>query len=178
MRKLSRFEKFGLMAAVIIACTFFYVKKVYEPQEARLKKTIATLNKVVGQINNLKDVPPAASVKRSLKRYRQDLEELSEQLKGTQMHTGAEREVTKLLSTINGKLARNGLQVNSLTPEGTTTDELLQWNMFAMDLEGSFQGFLNFVQDLKNLKDAVKIEKVQMEKGEHRRLHIQLNLMI
>ncbi len=178
MRKLSRFEKFGLMAAVIVACTFFYVKKVYEPQEARLKKTIATLNKVVGQINNLEEVPPAATVKRSLKRYRKDLEALSDQLQGTQMQTGAEREVTKLLSTINRRMACHGLRVNSLTPGGASTDELLEWNLFQLNLEGSFQGFLNFVRDLKDLKDAVKIEKVQMERGDGRLLHIQLNLMI
>jgi Tfp pilus assembly protein PilO len=178
MRKLSRFEKFGLMAAVIIAFTFLYVKKVYEPQEARLKKTIASLNNVVGQINNLKDVPPPATVKRNLKRYREKLEAVSAKLEGSQMHTGADREVTLLLSAINKKITRNGLRVNALTPGGTSTDELLVWNLFQMDLEGSFHGFLQFMRDLKDFQDAVKIENLQMEKSEDRPLHLPLNLMI
>lgn len=178
MKKLSRFEKFGLMAALIIACTFFYVKRVYEPQEARLKKTIQTLNKVVGEINNLKEVPPAAKVKRILEKNRRELEALNARLEGTLVHTGAEREVTRLLSDINRMMDINGLRVNALVPGGRTTDELMEWNLFRIDLEGSFHGFVNFMKGLRDMKDAIKVEQVRLEKGDNRRLHIKLNLMI
>ena len=41
MRNLTNLEKFGLAAALIIACTFFYMKYMYDPQTRVLKDTLA-----------------------------------------------------------------------------------------------------------------------------------------
>lgn len=178
MRKLSRFEKFGLVAAILIACTFFYVKRVYEPQEARLKKTVQELNKVIGQINSLKEVPPPTTVKRALEADREELDALNQQMKDNRMRTGSEREVTRLLSDINQLMVDHGLQVNALVPDGQVKDDLLEWNLFKIDMAGSFYGFLTFMRELKALNDAVKVEHLQMEKFGDRHLHITLNLLI
>lgn len=178
MRKLSRFEKFGIVAAILIACTYFYVNRVYEPQEARLKKTVQVLNKVIGQVNSLKDVPPQAMVKRRLKANREKLEALEREMKDIRMLTGSEREVTRLLSEINAKMVDYGLQVDSLTPAGQVADELLEWNMFKIDMTGSFNGFLDFMRELKEMPDAVKVERLQMEKNNERQLRISFDLMI
>ena len=32
MKKLTKLEKFGLIAAIIIAGTYFYMGKIYDPQ--------------------------------------------------------------------------------------------------------------------------------------------------
>lgn len=177
MRKLSRFEKFGLVAAILIACTFFYVKRVYEPQEARLKKTVDALNKVIGQINNLKEVPPQATVRNSLKAHREEIEALNGKLDGSLIRMGSDKGVTRLLSDINGKMVAHGLEIATLVPGGKVEDGLLSWNSFRIDMAGSYYGLLAFMRDLHGLKDAVKIQDLQMEKLDDQRLKITFNLM-
>ncbi|WP_319406547.1 type 4a pilus biogenesis protein PilO [uncultured Desulfosarcina sp.] len=178
MRKLSRFEKFGIIAAILVVCTFFYVKRVYEPQEARLKKTVKALNKVIGQVNNLKEVPPQATVKYKLKANREKLEELKLRMKNNQLRTGTAREVTRLLSDINKKMADHGLRVKALAPDGRIKEDPITWNLFRIDMVGTFYEFLDFMQALKDMPDVVKIEGLRMEKLDGRRLKITFNLMI
>ena len=178
MKKLSRFEKYGLMAAVIIACTFFYMKRVYEPQEKVLKKTIRHLNQVIGEINSLKEIPPAASVKRTLEKRRQALAGLEEKLKGTAMRTGADREVTALLSEINKLMEANGLSVNTVVPAGAVKGRLFDWKLFKVDMNGRFAHFMAFLESVRTLKDAVRIRELVLEAAPGSELHVTFNLMI
>jgi len=180
MKKLSQFEKYGIMAAIIIACTFFYMKKVYEPQEKEFKKTVAALNKVVGEVNGLRQVPPLIQVKHELEAAKKDLEEVNLKLQGTLMHTGAPREVTHMLRQVNEHVAASGLQVVSLTPGGRNMDTLLQleWNLFQLNLSGSFHGFLHLLESLRNMPDAIRIDGVLLQSGDGSSLNITFNLMI
>ncbi|MBE1426212.1 Tfp pilus assembly protein PilO [Desulfomicrobium macestii] len=180
MKKLSQFEKYGIMAAIIIACTFFYMKKVYEPQEKEFKKTVAALNKVVGEVNGLKQIPPLIQVKHELENAKKDLEEVNKRLKGTLMHTGEAREVTHMLRQINEHVAASGLKVVSLTPGGRKSDTLLQleWNLFQLSLSGSFHGFLQLLESLRNMPDAIRVDEVALTAGNGEFLEITFNLMI
>lgn len=180
MKKLSQFEKFGIMAAIIIACTFFYMKKVYEPQEKEFKKTVESLNKIVGEVNGLKQTPPLIQVKHELESIKKDLEEVNKKLQGTLMHTGAAREVTRMLRQINEHVAASGLQVVSLSPGGRNMDPLLQleWNLFQLSLNGSFHGFLHLLESLRAMPDAIRIDGVLLQAGEGSSLTITFNLMI
>lgn len=180
MKKLSQFEKFGIMAAIIIACTFFYMKKFYEPQEKEFKKTVAALNKIVGEVNGLKQVPPLIQVKHELNTLKTDLEEVNEKLTGTLMHTGAAREVTRTLRQINEHVAVSGLKVVSLIPGGRNMDPLLQleWNHFQLNLSGSFHGFLRLLESLRSMPDAVRIDGVALTTGSGELLNITFTLMI
>ncbi len=178
MRKLTRFEKFGLMAALIVACTFFYVKRVYEPQEKRLKKTVAMLNKVVGEVNNLNQSPSAAAVERTLKQREKRLADLNAQLARTAVRTGAVREVTALLADINRLIEDHRLVVDTVVPKGTVKGELFDWNVFAVDMHGTFFDFVSLLETLRDLEDPVCIEAIRLEAAGEPGLHITLNLMI
>jgi len=180
LKKLSQFEKYGIMAAIIIACTFFYMKKVYEPQEKEFKKTVAALNKVVGEINGLKQVPSMVQVRHELESLKKSLEEVDQKLQGTLMHTGAAREVTRMLRQINEHVAASGLRVVSLQPKGRNMDTLLQleWNHFQLNLSGSFHGFLHLLDSLRAMPDAVRIDGVTLKGGDGEFLNITFNLMI
>ncbi len=179
-KKLSQFEKFGIMAAIIIACTFFYMKKFYEPQEKEFKKTVAALNKVVGEVNGMKQIPPLIQVKHELEKLKADLEEVNKKLEGTMMHTGAAREVTRTLRRINEHVAASGLTVVSLIPGGRNMDPLLQleWNHFQLNLSGSFHGFLHLLESLRAMPDAVRIDGVTLAAGGNEFLNITFTLMI
>jgi Tfp pilus assembly protein PilO len=178
MRRLSRFERVGLMAVVIVACTFFYMKRAYEPQEKALTKTVDKLNKVIGEINSLKDTPSPAVVERTLKKRRKELAEVSKELEGTAVRTGAEHEVTELLSDINTLLEENGLNIKAVIPAGKTAGTLLEWNVFEVDMEGDYYDFMRFLKELLRMADAVKIEGISMERAGNPSLRITFRLMI
>ena len=178
MRKLTRFEKFGLMAALIVACTFFYMKRVYEPQEKRLKQTVAALNKVVGEVNSLNQTPSAAAVQRTLKQREKRLAELDAQLARTAVRTGAPREVTGLLADINRLIEDRRLVVETVVPKGTVADDLFDWNVFEIDMHGAFFDFMALLETLRDLEDPVRIEKVRLTADGEQGVRITLNLMI
>jgi Tfp pilus assembly protein PilO len=178
MRKLTRFEKFGLMAALIVALTFFYVKRVYEPQEKRLKQTVVTLNKLIGEVNSLRESPSAAAVQRTLKGREKRLAELNTQLERTAVRTGAAREVTSLLAGINRMIERHRLVVETVVPKGTVSDALFDWNVFAIDMRGAFFDFMSLLETLRDLEDPVRIEQVVLKAEGGRGVRITLNLMI
>lgn len=178
MKRLSRFEKVGLMAVLIIACTFFYMKRAYVPQEKVLTKTVEKLNKVIKDINSLKEIPSASALRRTIEKRRQELAEVTKELEGTAVRTGAEHEITELLSEINRLLEKNRLAVNAVAPKGKVAGPLLEWNLYEVDMEGRFHAFIWFLNGLLDMPDAVKIESIHMEKGANQSLHIAMHLMI
>jgi Tfp pilus assembly protein PilO len=178
MKKLSRFEKVGLIAAVVVAGTFFYMKRMYEPQEKVLKNTVQQLNKVIGEVNVLKAVPPVGSVKKQLEKRKAELAVLENRLKETTVLTGADREVTELLSWIVDLIADKGFVINAIVPKGKMADSLFQWNLFEVDLDGNFYRFIALLTALRDKSDAVRIEKITLTQKDGQGLHIRLNLMI
>jgi len=58
VKKLTKLEKYGLIAAILVGGSFFYLKKVYDPEAASLQRAIETLNKTVASYNRLSDPPP------------------------------------------------------------------------------------------------------------------------
>ncbi len=178
MRKLSRFETVGLIAAVVVACSFFYMKRVYEPQEKVLKNTVQQLNKLIGEVNGLKAVPPAASVKNQLEKRKAELAELENRLKETTVLSGADREVTELLSQIADLIADQGFVVNAIVPKGKIADSMFQWNLFEVDMSGNFYRFMDLLAALRDRPDAVRIEKITLMQKDGQGLRIQMNLMI
>ncbi len=204
MKKLSPLEKMGLVAAVVIACTYFYMKKVYEPQEKILKQTVAELNKIVGEINGLKTVPPMAGVKSQLKKHEDELKALKEKLTTTTIQTGSDREVSLFLGRIIDMMQFRGFAVRSITPVnaspeantapagstapavpqgdtatgGATEETLYEWHTYDVELSGGYNGFVALLIDLRKKPDAVKVEKIEISRKEGEDVTIKMNLKI
>jgi Tfp pilus assembly protein PilO len=102
---------------------------------------------------------------------KKSLAEANHKLEGTLMHTGAAREVTRMLRQINEHVAASGLKVVSLQPKGRNMDTLLQleWNHFQLNLSGSFHAFLHLLESLRAMPDAVRIDGVTLA-GRGRRI--------
>jgi Tfp pilus assembly protein PilO len=178
MRKLSRFEKLGVVAAVIIACSYLYMKRVYEPQEKKLKATVAQLNKVIGEVNGLKATPSASSLKRSLAKKKEELSGLEEQMKRASIHGTAENEISDMFSRVGRLMERNGLTVLSVMPKGGKNDGLFQWSLFEVSFTGGYFNFLSFLDDVIAMPNAVKIETMKMEQRDDTTLQITMELLI
>ncbi len=165
MRKLTKLEKFGLVAAIIIAGTYFYMGKIYDPQANALKKTVIKLNKIIGEINSIKEVSSVESINRTIKKRKKELEKVKSKLKDTVITTGKESEITELLSMINSLVDQNRLVVKSIVPKGKVAGALFAWSSFDLDMEGSFYFFLEFLTALKEILDSVKIQNINIEKN-------------
>ncbi len=165
MRKLTKLEKFGLVAAIIIAGTYFYMGKIYDPQAKALKKTVIKLNKIIGEINSIKEVASAGSINRTIKKREEELEKVKSKLKDTVITTGKESEITELLDRINRLVDQNRLAVKSIVPKGKVASALFAWSSFDLDMEGSFSFFLEFLTALKEMPDSVKIQNINIEKN-------------
>jgi Tfp pilus assembly protein PilO len=165
MRKLTKLEKFGLVAAIIIAGTYFYMGKIYDPQANALKKTVIKLNKIIGEINSIKEVSSVESINRTIKKRKKELEKVKSKLKDTVITTGKESEITELLSMINSLVDQNRLVVKSIVPKGKVAGVLFAWFSFDLDMEGSFYFFLEFLTALKEILDSVKIQNINIEKN-------------
>ena len=165
MRKLTKLEKFGLVAAIIIAGTYFYMGKIYDPQAKALKKTVIKLNKIIGEINSIKEVASAGSINRTIKKREEELEKVKSKLKDTVITTGKESEITELLDRINRLVDQNRLAVKSIVPKGKVAGSLFAWSSFDLDMEGSFYFFLEFLTALKKMPDSVKIQNINIEKN-------------
>lgn len=165
MKKLTKLEKFGLIAAIIIAGTYFYMGKIYDPQAKALKKTVIKLNKIIGEINSIKEVSSAGSINRTIKKRKEELEKVKSDLKDTVITTGKESEITELLDRINRLVDQNRLVVKSIVPKGKVAGVLFAWSSFDLDMEGSFYFFLEFLTALKEMSDSVKIQNINIEKN-------------
>ncbi|MBC2694601.1 MAG: type 4a pilus biogenesis protein PilO [Desulfobacteraceae bacterium] len=165
MKKLTKLEKFGLVAAIIIAGTYFYMGKIYDPQANALKKTVIKLNKIIGEINSIKEVSSVGSINRTIKKGKEELEKIKSELKNSTVKTGKESEITELLSMINRLVDQNHLVVKSIVPKGKVAGALFAWSSFDLDMEGSFYFFLEFLTALKKMPDSVKIQNMNIEKN-------------
>jgi Tfp pilus assembly protein PilO len=178
MRQLTKLEKFGLAAAMIVAGTFFYIKNIYDPQEKTLKKTITKLNKVVAEVNSLKETPPLMSVRGRIEQQKGVYEKLREQTANLTVKNGTADEITELLGRINVLLDDNGLMLTKMEPKPVVPGDFFTWNVFRLSLEGTYGRLLGFLEDLRAMDDAVRIGELRMEKSDNTPLQVTFDLMI
>ncbi len=178
MRHLTKFEKFGLAAAVVVAGTFFYMKNIYDPQEKALKKTVKTLNQVVGKVNDIKEIPPLAQIKYRIEKKQEEYEKIQEKTANLTIKTGAPNEITELLDRITTKLDRSGLILKSFEPKAVVPGDFFPWNVYRFDIEGSYDRLLVFFDELRAMDDAVRVGELKIAKNGGKSLIFSFDLMI
>jgi Tfp pilus assembly protein PilO len=182
MRKLTKLEKFGLIAAIIVIGTYFYMGKIYDPQEKSLKKTIAKLNKVVKELNAIEDIKSAGAIKRTIESRKIKLEELKGKFGSAVRQTGDVAEVTILLDAISRLIESEKLMLVEIIPKGTGSDSegiFDSWELFGITLTGEYFPILHFIEGLKNLQDPVIINNLFISRNSSGAgLNISMELMI
>lgn len=163
MKSMTNLEKFGLAAALIIACTFFYMKYMYDPQTKVLKTTLKKRNKIVAELNKLKDIPPLFKLEKTIEQDKKELDRLLEESGNLGMNTGHPDEISRLLSKISTIMVMNDLKVTSIDPKDREPGKYIDWSPFEMNLKGDFTGFINFLKELEQLKDAVEVSGIRIE---------------
>ena len=165
MRKLTKLEKFGLIAAILIAGTYFYMGKIYDPQARALKKTVSKLNSTIQSYNKVEMIPPLAPVKKALALKEQELDELKKQLKAAGGRTGEAGEVTRLLNKINRQARASNMVILRLTPQDKVQETLYIWDVFELQMMSDFPELLNFLRQLKALQEPLQVRNMVVEKA-------------
>ncbi len=164
MKKLTNLEKFGVIASIIIAGSYFYMKNVYDPQAKALKKTVINLNKVIGKLNSTKkNIPPVKPVNNTIKKREKKLAEIELMLAGISGKTGKESETTGVMSKINRLADQNRLGIESITPKGKVKGVFFTWDLFDFEMEGSFEFLMEFLSGLKKISEPLKIQNISIE---------------
>ena len=110
MKTMTNLEKFGLAAILIIACTFLYMKYLYDPQTRVLQTTLKKRNKIVNELNKVRDIPPLFQLKKIIEKDKNTLKIIREKSSNLSVKTGNPDEITQLISEINKIIESNELR--------------------------------------------------------------------
>ncbi|MDY0359937.1 MAG: hypothetical protein RBR08_00635 [Desulforegulaceae bacterium] len=178
-KKLTNLEKFGLIAAVIIAASYFYLGKVYDPQLKKLKKTITEHNKIVAKINSLGEFESELIYKKKIEKAQKELDELNEQLNELTMKSSSDKSALSLLEKKLVKTGEiSGIIFESISPCGEIND-LFNWHVYLVKGNCRFNGLINFFKKIKDFKDPAQIGKFKIEKTDKSGiLKIEMEVMI
>ncbi len=169
MKKLTKLESFGLIAAILVSGSYFYMKKIYDPEAEALKKTIAGLNAKIGEYNKLQEPPNPEGLKKRLERQRDEEKKMHEALKAAGGRTEAEAEVTEVLAEISVKAQNQSMQVLKLAPrEKTVATALYTWKEVEIQLRGQYHDFVALVERFKEMNRPVQLRemKIDRDKGD------------
>ena len=165
MRKLTKLESFGLIAAILVSGTFFYMKKVYDPEAAALKKTVAKLNQTIGEYNKLEEPPSLDLLKKKIEKQKEQLEAVSGELAAAGGRTDDPAAVTEVLARISRLAKAENMQVLKIARDKDEKDELFNWATVNIELQGRYQDFVRLIQAMKELPTPLQLRKLSIEEG-------------
>jgi len=165
MRKLTKLESFGLIATILVSGSFFYMKKVYDPEAESLKKTITKLNQTIAEFNKLEEPPNLDSLKRRIAQQTEQLTAVTEELKDAGGRSDEPSEVTEALQKISRLAKEQNMLVLKITRDKDEQDALFTWAAVHIQLQGQYQDFVILLKKLKELPAPVQLLKLHIERG-------------
>jgi hypothetical protein len=164
-RKLTRFEKFGLIAAVLTGVLYFYLKHVYDPQQQALIQAREQLNQSITQFNELQIAVPAAQLRLLLESRQEALAKLEQELAGLDVRVGDEAALTRALHWTLQEMERQGLRVLNVAPQGMHKQQF-NWQVFQITAQGDFRGLLDLLRELRTHNTPLRMEQVNVSRGD------------
>jgi len=110
-RQMTKIEKAGIIALVLVAGFYFYIKKVYDPEVVRFgkaRKEVAGLEK---KLNKLGDAPNPAQMEASVARQRRELTEIEKRVAGMYRKVRNGAAAQQAIAVITAIADGNGLSV-------------------------------------------------------------------
>ncbi|MBM9612855.1 type 4a pilus biogenesis protein PilO [Desulfobulbus rhabdoformis] len=180
MKKLTKLESFGLIAAILVSGSYFYMKKVYDPEAKALKKTISRLNKKIGAYNRLQEPPNPAGLKRRLERQHDEEKKMAAALHAAGGRTDAESEVTEILAEISLMAQHENMQVLKLIPKETEVTDVYKWKKVDLQLRGQFYDFVVLIERLKQMTRPLELRqlRIELDQGEYDEVLITATLRV
>ncbi len=164
-RKLTKFEKFGLIAAVLTGMLFFYLKHVYDPQQQALIQAREQLNQSITQFNELQAAEPPFLLRRRLEHQQEILAELERELAELGVRVGDEEALIRAQHWVFQEMERRNLRVLNVVPQGVEKKHL-EWHIFRVTAEGDFKGLVDLLRELPNYGTPMLMEQVSISRAD------------
>ncbi|MBM9536574.1 type 4a pilus biogenesis protein PilO [Desulfobulbus alkaliphilus] len=164
MKKLTKLESFGLIAVILVSGSYFYMKKVYDPEAEALKRSISQLNSTIASYNRLGAPPHTMQINRQIEELQGELDNLTEELLEAGGRTGTAAEVTEMLASISTMARNHHMTVLKISPEREVRDELFIWQAVNVQLRGRYQDFVALIESLKGMAQPVQLSRLRIER--------------
>lgn len=165
MKKLTKLEKYGLIAAIAIGVIYFYTERIYDPQAASLRETTVELTRVIGDLGVTAVAPPVALIGVAIEGRRKELEEVKSDVLYSAVKMAEEAEISEQLSSIGRLVSQNRLTIKDIVPKGEVEGDLFGWSLFELNMEGSFHSFVAFLSGLKEMPDPMKVRDINIKRS-------------
>lgn len=166
MKKLTKLERFGLIAAIVVGGSYFYMKRVYDPEAAALQSAVKQLNSTVASYNAMKEPPPLGPLQEQVKAQMEEFERMTVELKKAGGRSDEAAEVTEVLSLVTQLIKEENMRVVKISPEGKVKDNLFTWAVFSIRMGGRYHDFVALVTQLKNLHQPVQLRDLNIERNQ------------
>ncbi len=163
-RKLTKLEKFGLIAAVITGMLFFYLKNVYDPQQASLEQSRERLNRTIRDFNQLQETEPLFQLRQRLNSKNEELAGLEQTMAELDIAPAGTTDVSMVRHSLYQDLNNRSLRIIEVSTTGTRK-ELFTWHVFNVRARGDYSGFINLIRQLQTYDRPVRMDKIRV-KGE------------
>ncbi|SMP76748.1 hypothetical protein SAMN06295888_12515 [Desulfonatronum zhilinae] len=160
-RRLTKLEKFGLIAAVITGMLFFYLKHVYDPQQRALVRAQEQLNRSITQLNEMQTAEPPFQLRRRLETQQEAQAELEAELAGLDIRTGDEEALIRAQHWAYQEMERRNLRVVNVVPKNEEK-KFFNWKVFRVTAEGDFAGFVDLLREMRAHSTPMLVEQVSV----------------
>lgn len=162
-RKLTKLEKFGLIAAVITGMLFFYLKHVYDPQQQALVRARDQLNRSITQFNEMQAAEQPFQLRRRLESQREILAGLEQELAELDIRVGDEEALIRAQHWAYQEMERRNLRVLNVVPQ-SEVKKFFTWRVFRVTAEGDFSGFIALLRDFSSHGTPMLVEQVSISR--------------
>lgn len=175
MKKITRLEKFGIIAAIVVCGSYFYMKKVYDPEAAALGASVRELNSAIASYNAMKEPPSLEPLREEIEFKTENLDRLILEMREAGGRAGEAAEVTKVLSLITEIAEEQNMQVLKISPGKEVEGKHFTWAAFNIILGGRYRDFYAFVGRLKKRPEPMQLRHLDIERDEKKPGRIIIN---
>ena len=166
MKKLTKLEKFGMAASVIVIATYFYMSKIYDPESKSLKATAIKLNKVIKKVNQIGDPPDPKPLEIKEKHMGKKLKKLTDELLELGGRSEEDSELTRVMAEITHLSDAANLKIKSMSQPKKVSANDFNWAAYEVMFSGTYGSYLDFLRDLKELAYPVQVKNILIQKDE------------
>jgi Tfp pilus assembly protein PilO len=180
-KRFTKLEQVLLVVAVGVIGMYFFLNKVWDPMSRELEKTITSHNKLVGELNELKNTPQgSAMIEKKIAALSPELTALEKEVAGLKrkLFVG-ENELRDYELGVNTVARNNGIRVTAFTPleKGSASYRTFAYlgrdcesigrKGYLMSAEGNYVDFMGFVREIDGLSRVVNITAINLARDEY-----------
>ncbi|MCK4518839.1 MAG: type 4a pilus biogenesis protein PilO [Candidatus Omnitrophica bacterium] len=183
-KKLTKLEQMGIIALVVVAACFFYVKKVYEPEYKKVKELHKKHIELLGEVKVLKRKQGGRkSIFSSIREREEELEGVKSELKKASLALAGKEELSEVLTMISVLAKEHNLKIREFSPvddkELQNSETVFQKrNLYNLIMVGGFLDFKDFLKSIEHLPKLVTIERVVVKREDEEGLKLELLISI